>query len=279
MLWRALLMSGHPVVVESQARSSPSAEAVWDRVWRYRPSDERDDALLEREEASPRWQLVVDRLERTFGSIDGLQTIELGSGRGDLSVLLARRGARVTLLDRSERALEEASKRFDRLGLPAQFEQSDLLTRSDSRAGRFDVSLSIGVIEHFAGAQRSSVLEAHYDVLKSSGMTIVSVPHAWCPPYRLWKSYLELRRWWPYGMEIPYARHELSQRARKAGFQGVETHGLGFWQSVGNLWCKPLVGRWPDWSGARSRLDNVMGLMLVMFGQRDEHARDGIEVR
>ena len=222
--------------------------------------------------------LCDTQLERTFGSIDGLQTIELGSGRGDLSVLLARCGARVTLLDRSERALEEARKRFVRLGLPARFEQGDLLTRSDSKERCFEVSLSIGVIEHFAGAQRTSVLEAHYDVLKSSGMTIVSVPHAWCPPYRIWKSYLELRRWWPYGMEIPYARHELSQRARTAGFKHVETHGLGFWQSVGNFWCKPLVSRWPDWSGARSRLDNLMGLMLVMFGRRDEHAKDGIGV-
>ena len=138
-------MSGHGAVVELQAQSDPSFETVWDRVWRYRPSDARDDALLEREEASPRWRLVVDRLERTFGSIDGLQTIELGSGRGDLSVLLARRGARVTLLDRSERALEEARKRLVRLGLPARFEQGDLLTRSDSKEGCFEVSLSIGV--------------------------------------------------------------------------------------------------------------------------------------
>ncbi len=271
-------MSGQCVLVESPVLQSSSVDRVWDRIWRYQPSDTRDDALLKREEASPGWQLVVDRLERAFGSLDGLQTIELGSGRGDLSVLLARRGARVTLLDRSERALEEASKRFDRLGLPARFEQADLLTRSDSTEGRFDVSLSIGVIEHFAGAQRTSVLETHYDVLKPSGITVVSVPHAWCLPYRVWKSYLELRRWWPYGMEIPYARHELSQRAMKAGFERVETHGLGFWQSVGNLWCKPVVGRWPDWSATRSRMDNLMGLMLLMFGRRDVHAWDGSEL-
>ncbi len=148
-------MSGQCALVESTVQVSPSVDTVWDRIWRYQPSDARDDAMLQREEASPRWQLVVDRLERAFGSINGLQTIELGSGRGDLSILLARRGAQVTLLDRSERALEEASKRFARLGLPARFEQADLLTRSDSREGRFDVSLSIGVIEHFAGAQFS----------------------------------------------------------------------------------------------------------------------------
>ena len=57
---------------------------------------------------------MIDRyLNNAFGRIKGLNTIELGSGRGDLSVLLAERGANVTLLDASDAALEQARERFD----------------------------------------------------------------------------------------------------------------------------------------------------------------------
>jgi len=255
---------------ESSRVSSHPAETVWDRLWHYRPSDDRDDALLLREDQGPRWQLIVRRLEACFGDMAGLRTIELGSGRGDLSVLLAQHGAHVTLMDRSERALDEARQRFDRLGLSAQFEQGDLLIGDDHWSGAFDVSLSVGVIEHFKGDARTRVLDAHFEVLRPGGLCVVSVPHAWCVPYRLWKTYLELRGWWPYGMEIPYSRRELMQRASQAGFVDVETRSLEFWKSVGELWGRRIFGRWPEWSGRQSRMDTVMGMVLLMIARRME---------
>lgn len=255
---------------ESSTATSHSTETVWDRLWRYRPTDDRDDALLRREQQGPRWQMTARRLEACFGGMAGLRTIELGSGRGDLSVLLATHGAHVTLMDRSERALSEARQRFDRLGLSAQFEQGDLLVGDDRWTGAFDVSLSVGVIEHFKGDVRTRVLDTHFDVLRPGGLCVVSVPHAWCVPYRLWKSYLELRGWWPYGMEIPYCRRELTQRASQAGFVDVETRSIEFWKSVGELWCKRMFGRWPDWSGTPSRMDALMGMVLLMIARRKE---------
>ena len=262
-------MTATCAVVESPASFDPSSESVWDRLWRYQPSDDKDDALLLRERRGPRWQLVARRLEDTFGRIAGLRTIELGSGRGDLSVMLAQQGAQVTLMDRSDRALDAARKRFERLGLSAQFEKGDLLTGQDRWNRDFDVSLSIGVIEHFKGDERTRVLATHFDVLKPGGLSMVSVPHARCPPYRLWKSYLEFRGWWPYGMELPYSKHELRRRAGAAGFRRIETHTMGFWQSVGSLWGKRLYDRWPDWGHVRSRLDGSMGWVLVMLAHRD----------
>ena len=128
------------------------APQVWDRLWRHVPSAARDDELLTRERRSPRWSLFVARLEATFGSLVGLRTIELGSGRGDLSVLLAERGADVTLFDASDVGLDQARRRFDRRNLPASFVRGDLLGPLDEWTGQFHVALSSGVIEHFAGA-------------------------------------------------------------------------------------------------------------------------------
>ena len=242
---------------------------VWDRLWRHRPSDAKDDALLARERRGPRWAMIAERLEATFETIEGLRTIELGSGRGDLSVLLAQRGARVTLLDASNAALEQAGHRFDRLGLTARLEQGDMFATADAWRDRFDVALSSGVVEHFKGGERTRAIRAHRAVMRPGGLAVISVPHAWCVPYRLWKLYLDLLRRYPYGMEIPYTRREIVSRARRAGFERVETHGLAFWQSVGGHWYKTLLGRRAVWADAPSRLDDMMGLVLLMFGWRD----------
>jgi len=164
--------------------------AVWDRLWLHTPDDAKDDALIERERRSPRWSRITRELIRKFGSVQGLRTVELGSGRGDLSVLLAQAGAEVTLLDASDRALDQARRRFDRLKLNASFVRGNMMEPAGGLSKRFDLSLSSGVIEHFRGSDRTRVIRCHHDALAAGGMTAISVPHAWCLPYRLWKFYL-----------------------------------------------------------------------------------------
>ena len=249
-----------------QPRGAGTAgSGVWEQLWRKQPSDAADDAQLARERRSPRWAALTTRLETTFGRIAGLRTIELGSGRGDLSALLAERGADVTLLDYSTAALDQARQRFERLGLGARYEQADLLGALDGLRGKFDVALSSGVIEHFKGYQRTHALRAHFAVLNPRGCCLVSVPHAWCLPYRLWKLYLEVRGWWPYGMEIPFGRGELTRRAHHAGFARTETQAVGFWQAFGDHWGRSILGRGPDWVGKPSRCDQALGLNLLLF--------------
>ncbi len=248
---------------------SPSGE-VWDRLWRTRPSDAKDDALLKRELAGPRWHALTTRIKSTFGSLAGLRTIELGSGRGDISALLAQRGADVTLLDRSPVALGEASQRFDRLGMHAEFEQADMLGTLSGLRGQYDVVISLGVVEHFIAHERTHAIRSHLDVLRPGGMALVSVPHACCLPYRLWKSYLEARGWWPYGFERPFSKPELARRARKAGFSRCELECFGFWQSVGGHLVKPICRLDVDWAHKRSTIDRIMGLNLLLFGWRGD---------
>ena len=262
----------HGIAVNAPAATLLSSTAatskVWDRLWKYAPTDERDDALLARERRTLRWATIQDRLVSNFGSLRGLRTIELGSGRGDLSVLLAQAGADVTLLDSSRRALDQAQKRFGRLGCSACFERGDLFAPPAHLLGSFDVALSSGVIEHFEHDVRTQAFRAHADVLNHRGLGIISVPNAWCPSYRLWKFYLELRGWWPYGIEIPYSRREMFRRARVGGFTRIEVAGAGFWQSVGDHLGRGLLGRGPDWAAWSSRLDRVMGMSLILLGRR-----------
>lgn len=241
---------------------------VWDRLWRTDPDTRKDDRLLARERRNPRWRLVVEKLRNCFGDLRGLRTIELGSGRGDLSVLLAQAGANVTLFDASRLALDQARRRFDRLGLRAGFVLGDFLNLDPTLCRRFDVSLSSGVIEHFRGMERTEAAAAHRHCLRDGGVGIISVPHAHCVSYRLWKTWLEWRRRWPYGLEIPYSRKELADRVARAGFKEVELHALGWWQSVGDHWGRNVLRRTVDWVDRPSALDRAMGMTLLSFGRR-----------
>ncbi len=256
------------LAVDTRVRSRVRREGpdVWDRLWRHRPPEVEDEAAIESEARSTRWGAILRRIEETFGRVDGLRTIELGSGRGDASILLARRGARVTLVDYSDRALSEARRRFERCGLQADFVRADLLGRLQGLVGGFDVSVSFGVAEHFKGADRRRAIEAHRRVVGDAGLAIISVPHAACPSYRVWKLCLETRGWWPYGMEIPYSRGEITRYARWAGFARVETRAFGFWQSVAQHACKGILGLRVGGGDRVCLLDNALGAALVMFG-------------
>lgn len=248
--------------------ATATGSQVWDRLWRSPPSVAKDTAMLERERQSLRWARAAQVIRDTFGSFKGLRTIELGSGRGDFSVLLAAQGASVTLFDYSKMALDQARHRFDRLGLAADYVQGDMLGDLDGLRRRFDFSVSLGVIEHFQGRERTRVIGAHHNVLRKGGLTLISVPNALCPPYRLWKMLLEIPQWWPYGLEIPYSRGELTRRAKQAGFARIEMDGTGFWRSVGDLWGRSLLGRECKWADRPSWMDRSMGLSLQLFGRR-----------
>lgn len=244
-----------------------STVGVWDRIWRDAPDAAKDHAQLDRERNSRRWRRFAARLCDNHGDIENLATVELGAGRGDVSVLLAQHGANVTLVDRSDVALQRAGERFEQLGLSARFIKADLFGDLAALAGRFDAALSVGVVEHFRGEDRTRAIAAHATVLKSGGIAMISVPNAWCAPYRAWKAYLELRRWWPYGFELPYSRRELRARANVAGLTGHEMFAEGWWRSICDHWGRGVLHQ--RWSGGtRTSWLDRWGYDLVLLADR-----------
>lgn len=256
------------IAVTTTECANGSPITVWDRLWRHEPSDARDDALLARERRSARFAAIRQRVIQQFGSVRDLRTIELGCGRGDVSVLFAQEGADVTLLDASDRALLAAERRFHRLGLKAICRQADMLALPSTMHGAFDLAVSLGVAEHFRGDDRTKAIAAHDYVVREGGLVVISVPNARCVPYRLWKAYLELRGWWPYGMEIPYTARELRRRSIAVGLRDVDLRAFEFWRSVSEHWIKRVFGRGPDWSDVPSGLDHRFGEALVFMATR-----------
>jgi len=101
--------------------------------------------------------------------------IELGSGRGTLSMYLAARGCDVTMLDLASEAFAVAAENFAKEGLPAPN-----LVAADAAAtglpdGAFDCVCSIGLLEHFDDPR--PVLAETVRVLRPGGLAFhVVVP-------------------------------------------------------------------------------------------------------
>jgi 2-polyprenyl-3-methyl-5-hydroxy-6-metoxy-1,4-benzoquinol methylase len=215
---------------------------VWDEYWQKQP--------LAVPSSEPAYNFVAKTVVHTFGRIKGLRTVELGAGRGDISFLLAKAGALVTLMDASEIALNQARVIFAGGDLKANFVLGNIF---EEVGGTFDVAMSFGLVEHFEGAERRRLFEMH----KWGKLGFVSVPNALCPPYRLWKFAREVIHRWPYGKEIPLTKERL-RAEMKLQFRDVRifTTPLSYnlWRKLG---MKAMFGL---------PLDGWLGYQLVASG-------------
>ncbi len=188
---------------------------LWDTYWtNAAPSAQEDLYLLRKESLSVRWRRIAARIARVFPRLDGLDMIEIGAGAGTYAALMAQQGARVTLLDYSDVALERGREFFERVGLEATFIKADALALPDDLRERYDISMSFGLNEHFQDKRRQAITRAHFDVLKPGGLTFISVPNALCPPYRLFKAVAQRAGKWSFGEEYPFTRWELLRLGR-----------------------------------------------------------------
>lgn len=188
--------------------------ADWDRQWQGEPLD----LDAPRAEARTlRWRAQERLVRELFGSFEGLRAIEIGSGRGLNALLFAERGARVTLLDLSPIALEQARQLFEAHGLPVETVQADVFDLPAELHGQFDVSMSYGLCEHFLGERRRLVVASHLQLLRPGGLALLGVPNRFSPVYRLWLKTLMLRGTWPLGTEVPFSVRELRELAEQSG--------------------------------------------------------------
>jgi SAM-dependent methyltransferase len=205
---------------------------LWDNVWAGKPAAiDRDLYAVAKEERLVRWQRIEATILERFGRFDDLSVIEIGAGRGTNAALMAQRGAKVTVLDYSERALERSRALFGVLQLPVELVRCDALHLTESVRGKYDVSMSFGLAEHFLGEKRTAILKAHFDVLREGGITFISVPNRHNPPYRLYKWITEKTGRWGVGEEYPFSREELATQCRLLGVEDYGFFGDSLWRS------------------------------------------------
>ncbi|MDO8964775.1 MAG: class I SAM-dependent methyltransferase [Coriobacteriia bacterium] len=181
---------------------------LWDRAWEREVTPEQDAYNRAREEAGVRWLRTERLVNERFGGFSGLRVIEIGAGAGTVAACMAARGAHVTILDYSPRALERSAEFFERAGISGDLVNADALALPADLLGRFDIAMSYGLAEHFTEPQRTTIVRAHLDVVRDGGLALVSVPNAANAPYRIYKVLAELAGMWGSGEEYPFSRRE-----------------------------------------------------------------------
>lgn len=109
-----------------------------------------------------------------LGGMDlaGKKILEVGCGRGSLSMYFANAGAECTLLDSSESIIDVAAGLFRENHLTGTFDVGDAL-KLPYEDNYFDVVFSIGLLEHFDEVK--APLEEQLRVLKTGGTLFVYV--------------------------------------------------------------------------------------------------------
>jgi len=253
-----------------------STPGHWDRYWQDRRESIEDvysneDRILRQLEGLP---------------LEGKSILEVGAGSGRDSLELARRGARVFVLDYVGSSLDLIRRLSSQQGLPFICVCADA-TRMPFREGGFALVFHQGLMEHFQDP--GPLLRENYRVLQRGGHCLVDVPQRY-HIYTLAKHILILMNRWFAGWETEYSPGQLETVMRRAGFRVIRTDGdwflpgffyrsLRFLLSRLHLVRLPLHPRCPRWLDAlpawmRSRLRGTrLGLytyaMIGTLGRKD----------
>lgn len=111
---------------------------------------------------------------RQAGDIHGKTVIDLGAGDGALSSLMARRGAKVVVVDNQEAGLAIARKMFEARGLPGEFVQGDA-GHTPLPNESADVVMCSEIIEHLDHPEE--MLQEAHRLLKPGGILVITTPH------------------------------------------------------------------------------------------------------
>jgi len=160
----------------------------------------------------------------------GKRVLEFGSGTGINTLIMALRGAKVTLIDYSKHALDLARKNLDRLGIDAELVHQDVFKFDEEN--RYDLVHSEGLVEHFLSPKRQEIVDIHARATKKGGKVLIIVPHIKNPPYRVGKKLAGAIGCWIYGNEYPYSRHELVERIGMADLKPGKVVGGEFFFSL-----------------------------------------------
>ncbi len=206
-------MNADPVELE---KFSKLAHRWWDPAGEFRPLHEINPLRLD-------WIAQYARLE-------GAAVLDVGCGGGILAEAMARRGAKVTGIDLSEKALKVAQLHLLESRLEVQYESVSVEDYGATHAGKFDVITCMELLEHVP--EPAAMVAACARLLRPGGQVFFSTIN------RNPKSYLFAVVGAEYVLGLlPKGTHdylrfikpsELSRWSRDAGLRTDELIGMSY---------------------------------------------------
>jgi 2-polyprenyl-3-methyl-5-hydroxy-6-metoxy-1,4-benzoquinol methylase len=110
------------------------------------------------------------------------KVIDVGCGHGLGSVFLSKYAKEITGVDLDKDLVETNNSNYKKIK-NLQFKEFDLLKPSKSFVNKFDVVVSMDVIEHFKKQKLGTVVDSYYNLLNSDGFAIIGTPNIASRPY------------------------------------------------------------------------------------------------
>jgi SAM-dependent methyltransferase len=138
--------------------------------------------------------------------------LDVGSGRGDLGVVLGRKGWRVTGLEPSPEAVAEARRR----GLDSE---EGTLTAGPAREGGYDAVVFSHSLEHVV--EPFDDLSVAHELLQPRGLVVITLPN-----FGSWQARRFGSRW--FHLDLPRHRTHFTERGleallRRTGFRQIRS--------------------------------------------------------
>ncbi len=203
-------------------------QAYWDRHWRtHKEYIKKNNTPME---INDMWykNLYDEMLHHYRGATQGFlnKTVcELGCGSGYPTLLMAKEGAKVTLVDFSPASLDYAKDICEYMSIDAdsvRFIVEDAFSK-DLDIGIYDIVWNCGVVEHYEDSDAVELVKVMSKHAKKGGKVMVTLPNLLS---------LELI----YGMfkvgkgsEIYYTKRKLNRIMENAGLKNVTVKSINYW--------------------------------------------------
>ncbi len=201
---------------------------------------------------------------------DSQETLDLGSGRGELSAKLALKGKNVTLLDWSIENLTFSRQLFETIGIKGKFCQADMTKPLPFENGSFDTVFSCGVFEYFTDEQIKNILKEAFRVSKKR--VIIMVPNALSIVYRMGYWYMKKTKKWNWGGERPFITlkpyFKGIENIRKVEFTVAAKHSLNFLTMPTGESLKRLMMRFLKLKDHSKPAWLRQGYLLITIGEK-----------
>lgn len=218
-----------------------STPGHWERYWAER--EEIDDVYSNE-----------DRIRRQLEDLplEGEWAMEVGAGSGRDSLDLARRGARVVVLDYVRTSFHVIRPQAEALGLTIYPVCADA-RMLPFREGTFTLVFHQGLMEHFRDPM--PLLRENARVLRPGAYFLVDVPQRF-HIYTVAKHLLILLNRWFAGWETEYTPGQLERLVRSAGMTPLHTYGEWmvpgfFYRSLRYLLMRTGLARLPKYPRER----------------------------